>query len=123
VFDARLPKDLFKGGLPISGVYDLRPLEYCDFLQPDLRLNEERALSISPAYLPPATRAPVATCVGGRESSEFKRQNALLAKRWRSIVNFDIPMPQANHFSIMDALAEQSSPLFAGARRLMKLDR
>ena len=65
----------------------------------------------------------MATCVGGRESSEFKRQNALLAKRWRSVVNFDIPMPQANHFSIMDALAEPSSPLFAGALRLMKLDR
>ena len=65
-----LPKDLFKGGLAISGVYDLRPLEFCDFLQPDLRLNESAALKVSPAYLPPATRAPVATCVGGRESSE-----------------------------------------------------
>ena len=26
VFDARLPKDLCKGGLAISGIYDLRPL-------------------------------------------------------------------------------------------------
>ena len=70
-----------------------------------------------------ATRAPVATCVGGRESSEFRRQNALLAQRWRSIVNFDIPMPQANHFSVMDGLGDPSSALFAGTRRLMKLDR
>jgi len=122
VFDASLPKDLFKGGLAISGLYDLRPLEFCDFLQPDLRLDESAALKVSPAYLPPATRAPVATCVGGRESSEFRRQNTLLAQRWRSIVNFDIAMPQANHFSVMDGLGDPSSALFVGARRLMKLD-
>ncbi|HEY5636146.1 MAG TPA: alpha/beta hydrolase [Burkholderiales bacterium] len=123
VFDARLPKDLFKGGLAVSGIYDLRPMMDVDFLQPDLRLDPASALKVSPAFMAPASRAPVATCVGGRESSEFKRQNALLAARWRSIVNFDIPMPQAHHFSVMDGLADQSSALFAGARRLMKLDR
>ena len=123
VFDARLPKDLFKGGLAVSGIYDLRPMMDVDFLQPDLRLDPASALKVSPAFLPPASRAPVATCVGGRESSEFKRQNALLATRWRSIVNFDIPMPRAHHFSVMDGLADQSSALFAGTRRLMKLDR
>jgi arylformamidase len=123
VFDARLPKDLWKGGLAISGVYDLRPLPYVDFLQPDLRLDEESALRLSPAFLPPATRAPVMSCVGGAESSEFLRQNALLGERWRSAVAGDIAMPGRNHFSVMDGLAEQSSPLFQGARRLMKLDK
>src|SRR3989454_3570468 len=44
VFDARLPKDLWKGGLAISGLYDLRPLPHIDFLQPDLRLDEASAL-------------------------------------------------------------------------------
>jgi arylformamidase len=65
----------------------------------------------------------VMTCVGGAESSEYKRQNALLAERWRGAFSGDIAMPGANHFSIVDALANQSSALFAGARRLMKLDR
>jgi len=32
-------------------------------------------------------------------------------------------MPGSNHFSVMDGLADQSSVLFAGARRLMKLDK
>jgi hypothetical protein len=32
-------------------------------------------------------------------------------------------MPGRHHFSIVDGLAEQSSALFAGARKLMKLDR
>lgn len=121
--DARLPKDLFKGGLAISGIYDLRPLVQVDWLNGDLRLDEAAALKASPAYLPPATRAPVMTCVGADESSEFKRQNALLAERWRNVLAGDIPMPGRHHFSVLDGLADPSSALFAGARRLMQLDR
>jgi arylformamidase len=94
-----------------------------DWLNPDLRLDEEAALKVSPAFLPPATRAPVMTCVGGDESSEFKRQNALLRERWRGAVASDIPMPGKHHFSVLDGLATPSSALFAGARRLMQLDR
>ena len=117
--DARLPKDLWKGGLAISGIYDLRPLLEVDFLQTDLRLDPALALRLSPAFLPTATRAPVMTCVGGDESSEFLRQNALLGARWKSTFAGDIAMPGKNHFSVMDGLAEPSSALFQGARRLM----
>ena len=122
-FDARLPKDLWKGGLAVSGIYDLRPLVHVDWLNGDLKLDEAAALRVSPAFLPPATRASVMTCVGGAESSEFRRQNALLAARWKSAFAGDVPMPGANHFSVVDGLASQSSNLFSGARRLMKLDR
>jgi arylformamidase len=123
VFDARLPKDLWKGGLAVSGLYDLRPLPRIDFLQQDLRLDEEAALRVSPALISPATRAPVMTGVGGDESGEFRRQNALLGERWKSAFAGNVPMPGKNHFSVVDGLADQSSALFAGARRLMKLDR
>jgi arylformamidase len=123
VYDAQLPKDLFKGGLAVSGIYDLRPLVQIDFLNADLRLDDASALKLSPAFLPPATRAPVYTCAGGAESSEFKRQNALLAQRWKSAVSGDIAMPGHNHFSVIDELANPASALFAGAKRMMKLDR
>ncbi|MBV8031949.1 MAG: alpha/beta hydrolase [Betaproteobacteria bacterium] len=119
--DPRLPKELWKGALAISGVYDLRPLVGIDFLQPDLRLDEESALRVSPAFLPPATSAPVMTCVGGDESGEFHRQNALLGRNWESVLAEDVPMPGRNHFSVMDALGEPSSALFAAACRLMNL--
>jgi arylformamidase len=123
VFDRQLPKDLWKGGLAISGVYDLRPLLQVDMLQDDLRLDEASAMRLSPAFMSPATRAPVMTAVGGNESSEFLRQNALIGERWRAAFAGDIPMPGANHFSVLDGLADQKSPLYAGARRLMKLDK
>jgi arylformamidase len=119
--DARLPKDLFKGGLAVSGIYDLRPLVQVPWLNADLRLDEAQALKLSPAFLPPATRAPLMTCVGGDESSEFARQNALLGERWRAVLAGNLAMPGTNHFSVMDGLADPSSPLFAGARRLMGL--
>ena len=123
VFDPQLPKDLWKGGLAISGLYDLRPLVDIDWLNVDLRLDEASAMRLSPAFMPPATRAPVMTCVGGDESSEFLRQNTLLGERWRSAFAGDIPMPGKNHFSVVDGLADQASPLYLGARKLMKLDK
>jgi len=122
-FDRALPKDLWKGGLAISGLYDLRPLVEVDWLNGDLRLDPAAARKLSPAFMPPATRAPVMTCVGGAESSEFLRQNSLLGERWRAAFAGDIPMPGKNHFSVVDGLADQRSALFAGAHRLMKLDK
>ena len=121
--DPQLPKDLWKGGLAISGIYDLRPLLEVDFLQPDLRLDPALALRLSPAFLPTATRMPVMTCVGGDESSEFHRQNALIAERWRAAFAGDVAMPGTHHFSVVDGLADHASPLFAATRRLMKLDK
>ena len=121
-FDPQLPKDLWKGGLAISGIYDLRPLVDVDWLNVDLRLDEAAALRVSPAFLTTATRAPVMTCVGGDESSEFLRQNALLGSRWKTAFAGDIPMPGTNHFSVVDGLADPASALYRGARKLMKLD-
>jgi arylformamidase len=120
--DRSLPRNLVKGALAVSGVYDLRPLAQVDWLQGDLRLDEATAHKLSPAFLPPATRSPLALAVGGLESSEFKRQNALLAERWKPVLARDVPMPGKDHFTIVDGLAEPASPLFAAARRVMGLD-
>jgi arylformamidase len=120
-YDHALPKDLVKGAVAVSGVYDMRPLTRVGWLSSDLRLDEESALKVSPAYLPPATRAPLTLAVGGLESSEFKRQNALLAQRWKAVLGGVIPMPGRDHFTVVDGLAEPAGALFAGARRMMGL--
>ena len=123
VYDNELPRDLYKGALAVSGVYDLRPIVQVDWLNGDLKLDEESALKVSPAFLPPATRAPVVTAVGAKESSEFKRQDSLLGARWKSAVTADIVVPGADHFTIVDELCNQSSALFTGTRKMMKLDK
>jgi arylformamidase len=120
-YDRALPRDLVKGAVAVSGVYDLRPLVHVDWLNGDLRLDEETAFRLSPAYLPPATRSPLVLAVGGLESSEFKRQNALLAGRWRGVLAADVAMPGRDHFTVVDGLAEPGGALFAATRRLMGL--
>lgn len=121
VVDRSLPKDLYKGALAVSGVYDLRPLTQVGWLNGDLRLDEESAFKLSPAFVPPATRAPLYLAVGGLESSEFKRQNALLAQRWKPVLGGDVAMPGRDHFTVIDGLADPANALFAGARRMMGL--
>ncbi len=121
VLDRALPKDLYKGALAVSGVYDLRPLTQVGWLNGDLRLDEGSAIKLSPAFLPPATRSPLTLAVGGLESSEFKRQAALLAQRWKPVLAGNVGMPGTDHFTVIDGLAEPGNALFAAARRMMGL--
>lgn len=120
VFGADLPADLVKGGLAVSGIYDLEPLLYAPFLAADLQLTPQRARKLSPVLLPPATERPLYTAVGGLESGEFRRQNALLGKAWRRNVLRDVPMPNLHHLNVIDELANPASPLFDAALELIR---
>lgn len=114
-----LPDNLVKGGLAISGVYDLEPLVHAPFVNQDLKLDQAQARKLSPVAMPPAITARLYTAVGGDESDEFKRQNALIAKTWRHVFAGDIPMPGCNHLSVVEQFADPDSALFGGAMRMM----
>ena len=115
-----LPYNLVKGGLAISGIYDLEPLVHAPFLNADIKLDQALARRLSPVNIPPATTAPLYTAVGGEESEEFKRQNALLARTWRYAFAKDVPMPGCNHLTVLEQLADPGSALFKGAMDLMQ---
>ena len=114
-----LPYNLLKGGLAISGIYDLEPLVHAPFVNQDLKLGRAQARRLSPATIPPATTAPLYTAVGGEESDEFKRQNALIARTWRYAFAGDIPMPGCNHLTVVEELANPDSALFKLALGMM----
>ena len=114
-----LPYNLIKGGLAISGIYDLQPLVQAPFVNQDLKLDRTAAHRLSPANIPPATTAPLFTAVGGDESDEFKRQSALIAKAWRYAFAGDIPMPGRNHLTVVEELANPESALFKCAIGMM----
>ena len=114
-----LPYNLLKGGLAISGIYDLEPLVHAPFVNQDLKLGRAQARRLSPATIPPATTAPLYTAVGGEESEEFKRQNALIARTWRYAFAGDIPMPGCNHLTVVEELANPDSALFKVALGMM----
>lgn len=120
VYGADLPADLVKGGLAISGLYDLTPLVHAPFINTDLQLDEPRARRLSPAYMPAATPAPLVTGVGALESGEFRRQTALIAQRWPRNVMRDVPLPGCNHLTVCDELGQPGSALFDAALALLR---
>ena len=116
-----LPPNVVKGGLALSGLYDLEPIMHAGFLNADLRLDLGRVASLSPAWMKPATHAPLITAVGGLETDEFKRQNRLIAQQWSSVFRTDVAMPGDHHFSICDGLASPASPLHRATLELLGL--
>ncbi len=108
---ADLPANLVKGGVAISGLYDLEPIRRASFLNVDLKLDPASAARMSPAYMPPATDAPLITAVGALESNEFLRQNALLGERWKKVLRADFVMPGRHHFDIVGEMLDPASPL------------
>jgi arylformamidase len=114
-----LPANLIKAGVLASGLYDLTPVPHAEFVNVDLKLTPERALSLSPGFLPQSHPIPFITAVGGLESDEFKRQTGLIAHAWQARHRADIALPQANHLTICDALADQDSPLFKAMLELI----
>ncbi len=119
VYSPDLPADLVKGGLPISGLFDLEPLIYAPFVNADLQLDLARARKLSPALMAPATTAPLITAVGALESSEFRRQSELLGKGWRGNFVRHLAVADMNHLTVCDELASPASPLFDAALDLI----
>jgi arylformamidase len=120
-FRPDLPRKVVRGGLAISGVYDLRDIVNVPSVNDDVRLKPAPAEKASPLFYPPATDAPLYLAAGGRELAPFIEQQAALAAKWKKIVAAEIPCPNDHHFSILDGLADPSSALFKGAMKMMGL--
>jgi arylformamidase len=120
VYGADLPEDLVKGGLAVSGIYDLEPLRHAPFIQADLKLTAARARLLSPVHLPPATDRPLYTAVGALESGEFRRQTALIGKAWRRSLAREMRLPGFHHLTVIEELANPASPLFDAALEMTR---
>jgi arylformamidase len=77
-----IPKNVIKGGVPISGIFDLTPLYY-SWLQPTILLNQSIILTQSPQLQIPDDGPPLLISVGENESSEFKRQSKDYHASWK----------------------------------------
>jgi len=98
--------------LSISGLHDLRPLRRT-WRQEKLKIDAEEGLLESPALLTPKQGAQVACWAGASETSEFRRQNALLANIWQGLgaATFCHEEPDRHHFNVVDALADPNHPM------------
>ena len=116
-----LPANLVQSALSISGVFDLEPLRRTPFLQADLRLTRATVARLSPAGLP-APEGRLYATVGGDESEEFLRQNALIRSRWGARA---VPVCEAiagtNHLNVLHELADPQARLHRLALDLLGL--
>jgi len=104
----------FDGGLSISGVHDLTPLLHFSY-NVDLKLEAESAKRLSPVFLSPYTKAPLAIAVGADETSEFLRQADILFDAWPDNrppgMAAPLVVPNTHHFNVVLELADPSSTL------------
>jgi arylformamidase len=121
--DASLPVQLVNGALAISGLFDLEPLRLAPFIRDDIRLTPASVKRLSPAFFP-RPRKPLHTAVGGEETSELKRQAALIRDQWGPTgVPVSETIPHANHFTILHNLADPNGRLHRDALALLGLRR
>ena len=118
-FSPDLPGKVVRGGLSISGIYDVEPVMNTPSVNVDVHLTPSEARRVSPVYMPPATNAPLYTAVGGKEQEGFHEQNRLIRTKWKSVIKDDFPCPEDNHFTILDRFADPQSALFKGALKMM----
>jgi len=106
-FGSDLSPNLVRNALSISGLHELESVRRSPMLQSGLLLTDEDVLKASPAWLPAPARGELMCVVGGDESEEFLRQNALMQQAWGTQrVPKALAMPGRQHFSMLDALCE-----------------
>lgn len=109
-----LPRTLSARGVAISGLFDLAPLQHCEWLMPAIRLTPSSIGRLSPAgWGAPKGRRMVAVA-GELESSEFHRQNQVIRQAWgaKAVPVVD-QIAGRNHFDILLDLMDERSRLFS----------
>src|ERR1700689_4858296 len=96
-----------KGGVAISGIYDLEPIRH-SYLNIKLGLDEAMSHRTSPMMQTNGPMKPMARVVGGAELPLLRKQTADFAAyraRHGMPVSYE-EIPGANHFTIMDEMAQ-----------------
>lgn len=114
-----LPPHLLRGGLAVSGVYDLAPISRTPFLKKDLQLNAAAARRASPVRYSPPRSVPLHTAVGAQESAEFHRQARLIRAAWPHCAGAHLALEGHNHLTVVDALGTPGHPLHNAALRML----
>jgi arylformamidase len=105
-----LPRNPIAGIMPISGVFDVAPLVQTS-LEPALKLSEASADSLNLIKDRPHNVAKLVVAVGQQESEEFHRQSDELTRSWAALKPDLVDVAGANHFTILDSLANTGAQL------------
>ncbi|HEX4252979.1 MAG TPA: alpha/beta hydrolase [Pseudonocardia sp.] len=106
-----LPAQPFRGAVPVSGIFDLRPLPYT-YLAQYLQLTASEAAALSPLLRLPEQLPPTLVAVGADETSELRR----LSRDWaRACQAKGLPVElqelPGDHFHVLEELADPDGAL------------
>jgi arylformamidase len=120
-FDQDLPPQLINGICAVSGIFDLEPIRLC-YLNEVLGMDAAISKRNSPICNLPDKPMPLILAVGELETDEFQRQTQIFAECWRS-KGFPVDiihMAGFHHYSVVNELAREKSPLNQAVLRQIK---
>ncbi|WP_021595019.1 MULTISPECIES: alpha/beta hydrolase [Actinomadura] len=101
-----LPEDVVKAAMPISGLFDIRPITRV-YVNEHVRLDLERAAALSPALLPARYRCPAVVVAAEHDGDGFLAQSRLFHPRWDA--GDLMIVPGRDHFDVVLDLADAAS--------------
>lgn len=107
-----LDEPAVKGGLAISGIYDLEPMRLC-YINEKLKLDADEAHRLSPLHHLSAATAPMIITCGGSELPELRRQSQefAAARKRAGLPGRFVEVRDRNHFTLLDEFASPQSAL------------
>jgi arylformamidase len=117
-----LPRDIVKGALALSGVYDLEMVMRIS-VQEQVQMTPEIAKENDPFLHPPLARCPIVIAVGGAEPKGWQRMSEDYFKlcKERGMIAEYLIVSGANHYTLPEQLADATSPLTQAMLKQMGL--
>ena len=111
-----------RGGLAISGLYDLEPIRLC-YVNEKLGLDEQETRRMSPLLNLPRSSNPLVVTYGSSELPELRRQSEeFAAARSRAgLPGRLVPLAGHNHFTVLEELARPEGALTSLLRELIRM--
>ena len=117
-----LPRDIIKGAVVMSGVYDLDMVIRIS-VQEEVRLTPEMARENNPFLHPPMASCPILVAVGGAEPKGWQQMSEDFfnyCKARGPSVKY-LVVPGANHYTVPEQFLDASSSLTQAALKQMML--
>ncbi|TDC70457.1 alpha/beta hydrolase [Actinomadura sp. GC306] len=112
-----LPSDVVKAAMPVSGLFDIRPITRV-YVNEAVRLDLARAAALSPALLPVAHRCPAVFVVAEHDGDGFLEQSRSFQPVWGN--GELLVAPGRDHFDVVHDLADPESPVGAALLGLLR---
>ncbi len=114
-----LDEPAVRGGLAISGIYDLEPMRHC-YINDKLQLDRAEVERLSPLRHVDIPK-PLLLAYGDAELPEMQRQTEEYAKARKraKLPGRMVTLPRHNHFTILEELADPAGALALLAKELV----